>query len=120
VKSDELVPLIADAQAAAERALSERGLWPVNHLVVVKDELLAEHPGLPEALLDAFERAKQLYLEGVDLLPLHRRVQELTGRDPLPNGVEANRAVLEQLIDHAFAQRILRRRPSVDELFVNH
>jgi 4,5-dihydroxyphthalate decarboxylase len=118
VRSDELVPLIEDADAAAERALAERGLWPVNHLVVVKDELLAEHPDLAAALVDAFERAKQLYLAGGDVLPLHRRVQEIIGGDPLQNGVEANRAVLEQLVDHAVAQKILTRRPSVDELFV--
>jgi len=119
VKSDELVPLIPDAQTAAERALVERGLWPVNHLVVVKDETLEAQPGLARALVDAFERAKELYLERGDILPLHARVAALTGSDPLPYGLEANRAVVEQLIEHAFAQKILRRRPSVDELFVS-
>jgi 4,5-dihydroxyphthalate decarboxylase len=117
VKSEALVPLIADAEAAAERALEERGLWPVNHLVVVKDELLAAHPDLAAALVDAFERAKDLYVEGGELQPLHARVAEITGGDPLPYGLEPNRAVLEQLIDHCVAQKILRRRPSVDELF---
>jgi 4,5-dihydroxyphthalate decarboxylase len=118
VKDDELVPLIPHADAAALRALEERGLWPINHLVVVKDQLLDAHPGLAESLVDAFERAKQLYLEGGELEPLHARVQRLTGDDPLPYGLEPNRAVLEQLIDHAVAQKILSRRPSVDELFV--
>src|SRR5947207_1856790 len=104
VKSDELVPLISDAEAAAERALAERGLWPVNHLVVVKDELLASEPGLARALFDAFERAKTIYLAAGELTPLHARVREITGGDPLPNGVEPNRAVLEELIDHVVAQ----------------
>ena len=119
VKSDELVPLIPDAQAAAERALVERGLWPVNHLVVVKDEVLAAYPDVARALVDAFERAKALYLEGGDLLPLHARVAEITGSDPLPYGLQANRAVVEELLDHAVAQKILRRRPTLDELFVS-
>jgi 4,5-dihydroxyphthalate decarboxylase len=119
VKSDELVPLIADAQAVAERALADRGLWPVNHLVVVKDEVLDAHPDVAGALVDAFEGAKQIYLESGDLLPLHLRVQEIIAGDPLPYGLEPNRAVVEQLIDHCVAQRILRRRPSVNELFVN-
>jgi 4,5-dihydroxyphthalate decarboxylase len=117
VKSDELVPMIADAEAAGFRALEERGLWPVNHLVVVKDELLERHPDLGRALFDAFEQAKDLYVEGGDLQPLHARVAELTGGDPLPYGLEPNRAVLEQLLDHCVAQKILRRRPSLDELF---
>jgi len=118
VGSDALVPLIADADAAAERALLERGLWPVNHTLVVRDELLARNPGLAQALVDALERAKALYLASGALEPLHARVQALTGwRDPLPYGVEPNRAVLEELLDHLVAQRIVHRRPSVEELF---
>jgi 4,5-dihydroxyphthalate decarboxylase len=118
VKSDELVPLIPDAQAAAERALVDRGLWPVNHLLVVKDDVLAAHPDLAPALVDAFERAKEVYLERGDLLPLHARVAELTGADPLPSGLgEQNRLAVETLLDHCVAQKILRRRPSVEELF---
>jgi 4,5-dihydroxyphthalate decarboxylase len=119
VKSEALVPLIPDAEAAAIRALEERGLWPVNHLVVVKDDLLANHPDLAGALFDAFERAKDLYVESGELQPLHARVAEITGGDPMPYGIEPNRAVLEQLIDHCVAQKILRRRPTVDELFVS-
>jgi 4,5-dihydroxyphthalate decarboxylase len=39
--------------------------------------------------------------------------------DPLPYGLDPSRAVFEQLMGHAVAQKILRRRPSVDELFVD-
>jgi 4,5-dihydroxyphthalate decarboxylase len=117
VKTPGLVPLLADAQEATEREARERRTWPVNHLVVVKDELLAAHPGLGRAVFDAFERAKDLYVASGELEPLHARVAELVGGDPLPYGVEPNRAVLEELVDHAVAQKILRRRPSVDELF---
>jgi ABC-type nitrate/sulfonate/bicarbonate transport system substrate-binding protein len=117
VKADGLVPLLADAQEAAEREARERRTWPVNHLVVVKDELLAKHPDLATALFDAFERAKDVYVEGGELEPLHARAAELVGGDPLPYGVEPNRAVIEELLDHAVAQRILRRRPAVEELF---
>ncbi len=117
VESPELVPLIADADEAAERSLRERGNWPVNHLVVVKDELLAARPDLACSLVAAFERAKQLYLRTGELEPLHARAAAVMGADPLPYGVEANRAVLEELVDFAVAQQILRRRLSVDELF---
>ena len=119
VKGDELVPLIADAEAAGFRALAERGLWPVNHLVVVRDEVLEANPDVARTLFDAFERAKDLYVAGGELQPLHARVAEITGDDPLRYGIEPNRAVLEQLVDHAVAQKILRRRPTVDELFAD-
>src|SRR5919197_3326295 len=107
VKTPGLVPLLADAQEAAAREVRERRTWPVNHLAGVKDELLEAYPDLAPALLDAFERAKDLYLESGELDPAHARVQELLGGDPLPYGVEPNRAVIEELVDHAVRQRIL-------------
>lgn len=112
----DVAPLIPDAEEAGYRALRERGHYPINHLVVVRDELLDE-PGLARALFEAFAEAKRRYVESGELEPVHARVAEITGGDPLPYGIEPNRAVLEELIDHALAQRILRRRPSVDELF---
>jgi len=117
VKTAGLVPLLADANEAAEREARDRRAWPVNHLVVVKDELLAAQPEVARALFDAFERAKDLYVQSGKLEPLYARAAELVGGDPLPYGVEPNRAVLDELLDHAAAQRILARRPSVDELF---
>jgi 4,5-dihydroxyphthalate decarboxylase len=113
VKTPGLVPLLADAQEAAEREARERRAWPVNHLVVMRDEVLEHAP----AVFDAFERAKDLYVESGELEPLHERARDLVGGDPLPYGVEPNRAVIEELIEHAVAQKILRRRPAVDELF---
>jgi 4,5-dihydroxyphthalate decarboxylase len=113
VRTEGLVPLLADAQEAAEREARERRAWPVNHLVVMRDELLEHAP----TVFDAFERAKNLYVESGELEPQHARAAELVGGDPLPYGVEPNRAVLEELIDHAVRQKILARRPEIDSLF---
>jgi ABC-type nitrate/sulfonate/bicarbonate transport system substrate-binding protein len=126
VEGPGLVPVVPDAEEAGYAALRDRGHYPINHLVVVKDELLAEHTGLAGALFDAFSEARDRYVErlradaieqptGADRM--YRRVLEITGEDPLPYGVEPNRPVLEELIDHALAQKILRRRPVLDELF---
>jgi hypothetical protein len=113
VKTPGLVPLLADAEHEAEREARERRTWPVNHLVVMRDELLEHAP----AVFEAFERAKDLYVGSGDLEPLHARARDLVGGDPLPYGIEPNRAMIEELLDHAVAQKILRRRPSVEELF---
>ena len=40
----DVVPLIPDAGQAGYDALREHGLYPINHLVVVKDELLSAYP----------------------------------------------------------------------------
>ena len=123
-ESSALAPLIPDAGEAGFTALRERGLYPINHLVVIRDQLLAERPGLAADVFDAFARAKQLYVDrlraGVGDSPtdlMYRRVMEVTGADPLPYGIEPNRAVLERLMRHAIDQRILERPLPLDELF---
>ena len=64
--------------------------------------------GLPVPLAGIFARSdlepeKDLYVEGSELQPLHERAAELLGGDPLPYGLEPNRAVLEELVEYAFA-----------------
>ena len=117
VDHPDIVPLIPDAKEAGYAALRDRGHYPINHLVVVRDELLEAEPGIASAVFDAFAEAKRRYVESGELEPMHARVAEITGGDPLPYGLEPNRAVLDELVDHALAQHILRTRPALEELF---
>ena len=109
--------LIAGPAEAGFAALRERGHYPINHLVVVRDDIRETNPGLAARVFDAFERAKDAYVEAGPLEPMHARVAEITGGDPLPYGLEANRANLDRLLDHALEQRILTRRPALGSLF---
>jgi len=125
VDSPDVKPLIPDALEAGLAALRRRGHYPINHTVVVRDELLAAHPDLAADVFDAFAAAKRLYVERLkhgriekptQVDEVHRRVMEITG-DPLPYGTEPNRKVLEELIQHALTQGIITRPVGVDELF---
>ncbi|HSR51449.1 MAG TPA: ABC transporter substrate-binding protein, partial [Acidobacteriota bacterium] len=118
-------PLIPEAFEAAFEALRGRGFYPINHLIVVRDEVLEAHPWLAREVFQAFVESKRLYLErlkagriehptAVDRL--HLRVLQVTD-DPLPYGVEPNREILERLLHHARAQRILRQPVAVESLF---
>jgi ABC-type nitrate/sulfonate/bicarbonate transport system substrate-binding protein len=122
----DVVPLIPDPDAAALRALAEHGRYPINHLVVVKDELLRERPELAAQVFDVFARAKQPYLErlrsgGPDAPTatdrVYQQVLAATDADPLPYGLAANRAVLEQLLHTAVDQHILSRPVALDDVF---
>jgi 4,5-dihydroxyphthalate decarboxylase len=126
VDHPDVAPLIPDATEAGFEALRQRGFYPINHLVVVKDELLDAHPDLAARIFDAFAEAKRRYVErlrsGAIPAPtpadlMCQRVMQVTGRDPLPYGIEPNRAVLETLIRHAVSQRILERPVAVESLF---
>jgi 4,5-dihydroxyphthalate decarboxylase len=118
-------PLIPNALEAGLTALRQRGHYPINHLVVVRDELLDAHPDLAADVFNAFAAAKNLYLDQLragkiakptEADEVHRRVMEITG-NPLPYGIEPNRAVLEELIRHARTQAIITKAVTVDELF---
>ena len=111
---DGFEPLLPDAVEAGFAALRARGHYPINHLVVVRDELVEHAPALVAAYLEAKDR----YVAGGKLDPLHARVAEITGSDPLPYGLEPNRAVIEELVEHALRQRILREPPDIDALFL--
>jgi 4,5-dihydroxyphthalate decarboxylase len=121
-----LEPLIPNAQEAGFDALRRRGLNPINHLIVVRDDLLDAHPDLAADLFAAYARAKDGYVERLrrgeieDPTPtdvMYQRVMAITGADPLPYGIAPNRAMIEQLIRHAVSQRILDRPPAVETLF---
>lgn len=118
-------PLIPNPQEAGLAAL-RRGLYPINHTLVVKDDVLAAHPEVAAEIFDVFAEAKRRYVQrlrdGQIQEPskndqLFRRVMEVQG-DPLPYGIEPNRGVLEQLIARSVEQRIVSRRFEIDELFV--
>ena len=128
IESDhpDVKPLIANAKETAFQALKDHGHYPINHLVVVKDEILEAHADLAPDLFDAFVRSKQPYLERLKsgaiekptaIDELHKRVMDTTGRDPLPYGIGPNRATLEEVIRSAAAQKIIPKAVSVEELF---
>ena len=125
VDHPDVKPLIPHALDAGLAALRSRGHYPINHTVVVKDDLLAAHPGLAADVFNVFAESKRLYVarlkadqieKPTEIDKMHKRVMEITG-DPLPYGISPNRKVLEELIQHAFAQGIISKPVTVDELF---
>jgi 4,5-dihydroxyphthalate decarboxylase len=120
----DVVPLVPDPEEAGMAVLRERGVFPINHLVVVRDDLLAEHPDLPVALFEAFAESKRRYVErlrhGLDETGQDRRLRRVlaaTGRDPLPYGLAPNRPVLDELLRHALDQHILTRPVELEDVF---
>jgi hypothetical protein len=126
VKGPDVVPLLPDPLEAGMRSLRQRGRYPINHLIVIKDEVLRERPEVATEVFDAFALAKRHYVErlrtgGIENPTatdrMHARVMEATGEDPLPYGLAANHRMLDELLRHAEHQQILERRPDLEDLF---
>jgi 4,5-dihydroxyphthalate decarboxylase len=122
--SPEITPLLPNANTLGLERLRSGGLYPINHTVVVRDDLLAERPDLAADLFDAFVRAKQIYIEKLkhpiaEPTPADRTfaaVMQITG-DPLPYGVPPNRRELEAIIQYSVEQGILRAPLRIEDVF---
>ena len=92
--------VIPDADAAAAAWSRRTGVYPINHVVVAKDALLAEHPWLADELMLLFSESKSLADSSV------------------PYGVEANRPAIDLLMRYAARQGLIPRAYAAHELFV--
>src|SRR5438309_1518264 len=98
--------LIPDAEAVAQKWAERHHGVPINHMVVVRQELSRSRPDVVKDIfrqLHASKRAAGLP-DGGEL-------------DPYRFGVEACRPILEIIIDFCQQQKLIPRRISVDELF---
>jgi 4,5-dihydroxyphthalate decarboxylase len=125
VESPDVKPLIPHAAEAGFEALRRRGLYPINHTVVVRNDRLDANPDLARDLFEVFAEAKRIYLrhlgEGqADAVsatdPVSLRVMEMTG-DPFPYGIEANRQTLEAIVQYGVEQGILSGPVAIEDLF---
>ena len=98
--------LIPDAEAAAQKWAERHHGVPINHMLVVRQELSRLRP---DAVKDIF---RQLHAS--------KRAAGLPdggALDPYRFGVEACRPILEIIIEFCHRQQLIPRRMSVDELF---
>ena len=122
--SPDIKPLIPDARNAGIAYYQKTGIYPVNHCLVIKNEILDAEPWVAEELFAAFKAAKKSYLSrldrGVDLSPADEAAISLgraVGGDPFPFGVNANRKALQAIVQFAFDQQVISKKTSLDELF---
>jgi 4,5-dihydroxyphthalate decarboxylase len=99
-----LQSVIPDPDAAARAWYGKHSVVPVNHMVVVTDELARSNPQAVAELYRLLEAGKQAAGSRGPI-------------DTAPFGKEANRPCLEMLIGYAVQQELIPRRLAVDELW---
>jgi 4,5-dihydroxyphthalate decarboxylase len=98
--------LIPDPEAAAQKWAERHGGVPINHMLVVRQELSRSRPDVVQDVFRQLHESK-----------LAAGLPDGGALDPYRFGVEACRPILEIIIDFCHRQELIPRRMSVDELF---
>jgi 4,5-dihydroxyphthalate decarboxylase len=105
------------------------GIFPIMHVLGIRQELAERHPWLAVNLLAAFNEAKAIAMRRMEnprIVPLawYREAWEeqegILGPDPWEYGLtDRNRKTLETLVGYSHEQGLIGRRIPLDELFLN-
>jgi 4,5-dihydroxyphthalate decarboxylase len=98
--------LIPDAEAAAQKWAERHHGVPINHMLVVRQELSRSRPDAVKDIFRALHASKRA-----------AGLPDGGALDPYRFGVEACRPILEIIIEFCHRQQLIPRRMSVDELF---
>jgi 4,5-dihydroxyphthalate decarboxylase len=117
--------LFPDMHAEGVKSYQKSGIYPINHGMVIRREIVERHPWVVLNLFKAFEKANEVaekarmeavaYHLETGLLPPEARKALAT---PLiRHGIAANRKVLETAAQYSFEQGLTPRLMQLEELF---
>ena len=105
------------------------GIFPIMHVLGVKQEIVDQHPWVPINMFQAFQRAKAIAMARMAnprIVPLawYREAweeqEQILGPDPWEYGLgDKNRHTIETLAGYSHEQGLTRRRLTADDLFVS-
>jgi 4,5-dihydroxyphthalate decarboxylase len=130
VKGDRRVGRLFPNFKQEEMAFYQRTqIFPIMHVVGIKQEVVEQYPWVAINLYKAFEEAKTLAMERMlnpRIVPLawYREAWEeqeaLLGKDPWQYGLgERNVKNFERLVTYSHEQGLIKRNIPLDELFLN-
>jgi len=117
--------LIADPQHAEESYLAQTGIYPINHVVVIRNDTLQRVPRLGRVLYEAYDECKARAYErrlGTTLVPWGARhwtqaFAKFQG-DPMEYGLTpGNRNVIARLSAYLLDQKLISHMPAPEALF---
>lgn len=104
-------------------------IFPIMHLVMVREDIVREHPWVAPNIAHAFNEAKRLAYERVRnprVVPLAWFTSQweeqtaILGPDPWAYGLdEPNRTNLETLIRYTYEQGLIEKQADIAELFID-
>src|SRR5581483_10764155 len=104
-----LLPNYAEEE---RRYYKKTGFFPIQHTLLIKNEVLEKHPWVAMSLFDAWQEAKQ---ECYRWLGEEERTS--AGADPYVWGFKKSRAEVDKMLDYAWRQGLVTRRFQPEDMF---
>lgn len=128
-KAPNVARLFPDYRAAERDYFLKTGLFPIMHVLAVREALLADNPWLASSLFAAFKQAKDAAIReleeiGVMMVTMPWLTAELAetralmGEDFWPYGLAKNRKALEAALRYSWTQGLSARQLAIEEAFV--
>lgn len=122
-----LRPIFHDVQAVEREYFERTGIYPINHTVVLRRELLDDFPNAADAIFQAYCAGKERALArriGTTFVPWGKEywsdTMALFGGDPFPMGLTAaNRKNVGTLVRYLHEQTLISELPEIDDLFLD-
>jgi 4,5-dihydroxyphthalate decarboxylase len=121
--------LFPDFKAEEIAFYKKTGIFPIMHVMGIKQEIVEKHPWVPINMFHAFQKAKAIAMARMAnprIVPLawYREAweeqEEIMGPDPWEYGLgERNRHNIETLAGYSHEQGLTKRRLCADDLFVS-
>ena len=121
--------LFPDSKAEEMAYYQRTGIFPIMHVAGLRQALAQEYPWLAVNLFRAFNEAKAIAMKRMAnprIFPLawYRAAWEeqerVLGPDPWEYGLtDKNRKVLETLVGYSHEQGLIKKRPTLEQLFLN-
>jgi 4,5-dihydroxyphthalate decarboxylase len=123
-----IVRLFPDIRTVEREYFRQTGMYPPQHLVVLRREVWERNKWIARALTDAFIRCNDVFAKAQRSFPyvspwLDAELEEteaLMGADFHPYGFEKNRATIEIFNEQAYLAGIVARRISAEEYFAEY
>jgi 4,5-dihydroxyphthalate decarboxylase len=121
--------LFPDHKAEEEAYFKKTGIFPIMHVLGLRQSLVEQHPWVAVNLFKAFEQAKAIAMKRMEnprIVPLAwyrdawEEQEKILGPDPWQYGLTAaNRKNLETLIGYSHEQGLIKKKAGLEQLFLN-
>ena len=123
--SKEILPLFSDPESLDKDWYSKNRIYPISHVLVVKNELLHNNPWLGQEIIDVFNRARSTYLskwnpdrpaqDPIDHSQMN--LSKIVGTNPLNYSFSETRETIKKFVGYNHEQKLIPNIPSPEDLF---